>query len=139
MRILFAALLALSAGPAFASTIHCESPDKAIAIDVDFTWDEEVEVGKIDGVRAKTEYVSFSTYADEDADRAADVLAVAQFDWDRIQVGLESENVGPMTFRLDIVRTADYQPDTAVDKDVVVAGVVYAGSIGTRTVICTGW
>lgn len=139
MRILLVTLLALAATPAFAATAHCESPDKAVIADVDYVWDADLQVGKIEGVRVTTENVAMSTYPGENGDRAPDVLAVEVAEYDRMQVGLESENVGPMTFRLDIVRTAIYESGDAQETDVVVAGVTYAASAGTATVTCTGW
>jgi hypothetical protein len=137
------ALLALIAtlgvaAPAFADVISCDSSDgeSTIEIAVDFT--ESRDAGEITGVRVSTPHYGLSTYPGE-SDRPADTLAFADVAFDRIALGLESHNTGPMTLTVDIVRAAVYDGDGGPDREVVVAGVARIGLDSTATLVCTGW
>jgi hypothetical protein len=132
------AVLLLGTAPGFAETISCESPGRSVVLELDVTFNEERDAGTVTRLRAETEHVVMAS-APGDSERGPDTLAFAEVASDRIQAGLESPNVGPMTLRLDIARTADYQPGAGADKDVVVAGVAYVASLGTVTLTCTGW
>lgn len=140
LRTVLLAIAALSlATPALADTIHCESPGKTALIDIEVDFDAAAETGTITAVRAETEHLVMSTKPGENADGRPEVLLVQNNAYDRIELGLESPNVGPMTLTLDIVRTASYGPGEDDDTGVVVAGVARVASIGTVTLLCTGW
>lgn len=130
-------LLALSAGPAMADTIRCESPDQAVSIDLDVDFDATREDGVATRVRYKSEDYVSSTDPSE-TEYEPDTLAFSEVSYDRIQVGLESPNVGPMTFLMDIVRTYAPEPGDEPDKAVVIAGVARLSS-QTVTLVCSGW
>jgi hypothetical protein len=133
----FAMLLA-AAAPALGATINCESPDRSAIIELDVDFAADRQSGSVTRVRIETDVLVMSTVAGE-TDFAPETIAYDSVAHDRIETGLESPNIGPLTFRLDIVRTADYQPDEEEDTDAVVAGVAYVRSAGTVTVICSGW
>jgi hypothetical protein len=138
-RTLLLAISFFGATPAFADTVHCESPDRSAVIDIDVEFDKHRDTGTVNRVRAETELgVALSTVAGE-TEWGPDTLAFGDVAYDRIQAGLESPNTGPTTFRLDIVRAADFQPGEEAEVGVVVAGVAYIAGIGTVTLTCTGW
>lgn len=101
-----------------------------IAAEVSFTANRDG--GTVDAVRVVTPYLVMSTAADE-------TLAFSRVAYDRIEAGLESPGVGPMTLYLDIVRLAEADGNGGPDTDIVVAGVANVASVGTRTLECTGW
>jgi hypothetical protein len=88
--------------------------------------------GQVTLVEVATPHITMSTADTE-------TLAFAEVTFDRIQIGLESPNVGPMTFVLDVVRTAEFDGGGGPDTNVVVAGVANVASVGTTTLTCQGW
>lgn len=130
--------MVLLASPAFADTINCESPGELARIDIEVEFDSERQAGTITAVGASTEYTMLSTQPGGNAE-GPEVMAVQNVAYDRIEVGLETPGVGPMTLTLDIVRAASYLPGDDKETDVVVAGVANVASIGTVSLLCTGW
>lgn len=126
------------ATPALADTIHCESPGKTALIDINVDFDAARETGTVTAIGASTEYVTLSTQPGGNPE-GPEVVAVQSVAYDRIQVGLESPNVGPMTLTLDIVRTAIYESGEENETGIVVAGVANVASVGTVSLLCSGW
>ena len=91
----------------------------------------------VNSVRVQTPHLVLGA-GDPDTD-LRDTLAFHKVESDRLQLGLESPGVGPMTVTVDLVRTAIYSGDGGPDRDVVVAGVARVASVGTVTLVCTGW
>jgi hypothetical protein len=126
-----------STAPALADTIHCESPDRSAIIDVDVEFNKERDGGAATRVRVETEDYVSSTDPSE-TEYEPDILAGSEVSYDRIQVWLESPNVGPTTFALDIVRMYDPKPGEEPDEDVVVGGAARLSGT-TVTLVCSGW
>jgi hypothetical protein len=102
--------------PAFADTVRCVNADQSVKVAAEISFTAERDGGEVTLVEVATPHLTMST-------GTAETLAVAEVTFDRIQIGLESPNVGPMTFVLDIVRTAESDGNGGPDTDVVVAGV----------------
>ena len=125
------------ATPAFADEIICVDPEHHLEIALDVDFNVERDGGTVTDVHAVTENFVLTTRPNE-AERP-ETIAFSNVAFDRIEVGLESFNVGPMTLTLDLVRAATYSPDGGPDSEVVVAGVVRYGTSSTATLVCTGW
>lgn len=130
LRTLLAAAALLAAMPAHADTITCAGEGATIVLDVSF--DAQRAGGAVTAIRAETEYDTLS--ADE-----GDTIAFSAVAYDRIEAGLESPHVGPMTLTLDIVRAFVPEPGEGPETGVVVAGVARVAGVGTMTLTCTGW
>ncbi|WP_196258361.1 hypothetical protein [Pelagibacterium limicola] len=143
MPVLARAVIALGLVPvlaahASADVIKCDASDGQSSIEIAVDFSETRDEGAIEGVRVLTPEFRLSTYP-KDSERPPETLAFSDVLFDRIELGLESANTGPMTLVVNIVRAAVYAPDDEPESDVVVAGVARIGSGRTVTLICTGW
>ena len=118
--------------PAFADTLSCTNTDETVTVSAEIAFTTDRDAGQVTLVEVGTPHITMSTATTE-------TLAVADVAFDRIQIGLESPNVGPMTFVLDVVRTAEYDGNGGPDTNVVVAGVANVASVGTAILTCQGW
>jgi hypothetical protein len=118
--------------PVLADTLTCVSTDGAVKLNAEVAFTADRDDGVVEMVRVETPYLVMSTAADE-------TLAFSNVASDRIEVGLESPGVGPMTLYLDLVRLAESDGNGGPDTDIVVAGVARVASVGTRTLECQGW
>lgn len=118
--------------PALADTLTCASDDGAVKVKAEVAFSADRDSGVVGTVRVQTPYLVMSTAAGE-------TLAFSRVAYDRIEVGLESPGVGPMTLYLDIVRLAEADGNGGPDTDIVIAGVANVASVGTRTLECQGW
>lgn len=133
LRACLPTLFCLAAGAVVAAdTISCESLDGRVTADLDVAFASDKAGGSVVAVRAATPDFALST--DE-----GETLAFSEVAYDRISAGLESPNVGPMTFTVDIVRTADALPGDGPESGVVVAGVARIAGFGTTILTCRGW
>jgi hypothetical protein len=122
----------VSPSVALADTLTCRSADGAVKIEAEIAFTADRDGGVVGTVRVETPYLVMSTAAEE-------TLAFSRIAYDRIEVGLESPGVGPMTLYLDVVRLAKADGNGEPDTDIVVAGVANVASVGTRTLECQGW
>jgi hypothetical protein len=130
LRTLIAASALLAAAPAHADTISCAGDGATIVLEVRF--DAQRAGGEVTAIRADTEYDTLWT-------EEAETIAFSAVAYDRIEAGLESPHVGPMTLTVDIVRAFDPEPGDGPETGVVVAGVARVAGVGTMTLVCTGW
>ncbi|MDB5505904.1 MAG: hypothetical protein JWR75_542 [Devosia sp.] len=124
--------------PALAESIRCENPDQTVLIEVSIEFEATRGAGSVTRVRVETPHIVMSTEPGG-SDRAAEILAFTDIAYDRIEIGLESPEVGPMTFFMQLVRAAHYDDAGGPDTDIVVAGVATVASVGSVTLLCSPW
>ncbi len=131
-------VVAASAVPALADVVTCEASDRETSIEIAVDFSETRDAGIVEGVRVVTPDYRLSTYRGE-LDRPEETLAFSEVAFDRIELGLESQDAGPMTLLVKLVRAAIFDPEGGPDRDVVVAGVARIGFGRTVTLTCIGW
>ncbi len=132
MRALAVLPALLLATPAFAETVMCENMDGSTRVMLEIAFDGERDGGAVLSVEALNEDLTLSTTGEE-------TLAFADIAYDRLQIGLESPGVGPMTMTLDVIRGATYDGAGGPDTDVVAVGILAGYSFRPTIVECWGW